>query len=74
MDCWSQYYMLTIITFLIIVIAETSHIRTIDVHQDERIRLECIVTSKLDAEEVRMCRISFFSVKCICFVFTSYRW
>lgn len=35
-----------------VINAENGHIRTIDAQQDERIRLECTVTSKSDAEEV----------------------
>lgn len=51
MDWCLWYYFLTGI-FYVTVIADNAHIRTIDVQQDERIRLECTVTSKFDVEEV----------------------
>ncbi|CAF0756451.1 unnamed protein product [Rotaria sp. Silwood1] len=56
MDWCLCYYFLTII-FYVTIIADIGHIRTIDVQQDERIRLECTVTSKLDAEEAMWMRI-----------------
>jgi hypothetical protein len=48
---WLWYYFL-LSTVLITVLADIGPVRTLDAQQDERIRLECTVTSKLDAEEV----------------------
>jgi hypothetical protein len=53
MDWWLWYYYLTSILF-VTVIADLDNVRIIDAQQDERIRLECTVTSKIDAEEVRV--------------------
>ncbi|CAF2984801.1 unnamed protein product [Rotaria socialis] len=54
---WYLWYYLFISPLYVTIIADTSHIRTIDVQQDERVRLECTVTSKLDAEEAMWMRI-----------------
>ncbi len=55
MDWWLCFYVFANL-FLITVTTNTTtdigHIRTLDAQQDERIRFECTVTSKLDAEEV----------------------
>ena len=51
MSGWSHCLILANI-FLVTVTADLGHIRTLDAQQDERVRLECTVTSKLDAEEV----------------------
>jgi hypothetical protein len=53
MDWWLWFYIFTIL-FLVTVTTTTDigHVRTLDAQQDERIRLECTVTSKSDAEEV----------------------
>jgi hypothetical protein len=47
---WQWYFLASIL--LVTVNADIGHIRTLDAQQDERIRLECTVTSKLDVEEV----------------------
>ncbi|CAF1169112.1 unnamed protein product [Rotaria sordida] len=54
---WCLYYHFLNIIFYVTINANIDHIRTIDVQQDERIRLECTVTSKLDAEEAMWMRI-----------------
>lgn len=51
MDRWSYCSILANV-LLVAVTADIGHIRTVDAQQDERVRLECTVTSKLDAEEV----------------------
>jgi hypothetical protein len=51
MDWWLWFYFF-INLFLVTATTDTGHVRTLDAQQDERIRLECTVTSKLDAEEV----------------------
>ncbi|CAF1425628.1 unnamed protein product [Adineta steineri] len=53
---WYYYYFFTS-TFFVTIIANTDYIHTVDAQQDERIRLECTVTSKLDAEEAMWMRI-----------------
>ncbi len=45
-----NYCYLVLIT--IVFVSITADIRKLDVQQDERIRLECTLTSKADAEEV----------------------
>jgi hypothetical protein len=57
---WSYWFILANM-FLAGVTAHLNHIRTVDAQQDERIRLECTVTSKLDAEEVS-CQQELFSL------------
>ncbi|UJR35712.1 hypothetical protein I4U23_028462 [Adineta vaga] len=56
MDWLVWYYFLINILF-VTVIADTDHIKAIYGQQDERIRLECIVSSRLDAEEAMWMRI-----------------
>lgn len=51
MDWW-LYFSIFINLFLLTIAHDTGLVRKVDVQQDERIRLECTVTSKLDAEEV----------------------
>ena len=51
MDWLVWYYFLISISF-VTVIADTGHVKAIYGQQDERIRLECTVSSRLDAEEV----------------------
>ena len=46
-----QWYFLISLCF-VTTTADIGHVLTVDVQQDERIRLECTVTSKLDVEEV----------------------
>jgi hypothetical protein len=52
MDWWLQFYFFANVFLVIVTTTDLGHIRTLDAQQDERIRLECTVTSKLDAEEV----------------------
>ena len=67
MDRWLRYYFLSSIV-LIPTIADGGHVRILDAQQDERVRLECTVTSKLDAEEV--CREYRFFLRLNDFTFT----
>lgn len=53
MYSWLYWYLLLLKFIIIEVIANTAHIRSVDAQQNERIRLECKLSSKLDAEEVR---------------------
>lgn len=50
MDWW--YFLLSI--YFVTAAADIPRVHTLNVQQDERIRLECIVTTKQDAEEVRL--------------------
>ena len=50
MDCW--YFLISI--YFVSVTADIGHVLTLNVQQDERIRLECTLTSKADAEDVRI--------------------
>ena len=52
MEWWSCLYFLANIFLVTTTTTDIGHVRTLDAQQDERIRLECTVTSKLDAEEV----------------------
>jgi hypothetical protein len=55
MDWWLWFYFfanLFLVTVTRTTTTDIGHVRTLDAQQDERIRLECTVTSKLDAEEV----------------------
>lgn len=52
MDWWLCFYFFANILFITVTSNDLGHVRTLDVQQDERIRLECSVTSKFDAEEV----------------------
>ena len=56
MDWWSWFYFFANLCLIIVTTTTTttnnSYIRALDAQQDERIRLECTVTSKSDAEEV----------------------
>jgi hypothetical protein len=48
MDEW--YFLISL--FFVTTTADIGHVLTVDVQQDERIRFECELTSKIDAEEV----------------------
>ena len=50
MDWW--YFFISI--FFVSVTADIGRVHTLNVQQDERIRLECTLTSKKDAEAVNM--------------------
>jgi hypothetical protein len=54
MDWW--YFFLSI--FFVSVTADIGRVHTLNIQQDERVRLECTLTSKKDAEEVNM-KLSF---------------
>ncbi|CAF1247805.1 unnamed protein product [Adineta ricciae] len=56
MDWLVWYYFLISVSF-VTVIADAGHVKAIYGQQDERIRLECIVSSRLDAEEAMWMRI-----------------
>ena len=64
MEWWSCFYFFANI-FLVTTTTDIGHVRALDAQQDERIRLECTVTSKLDAEEVcveyRFLRLNAFT-------------
>jgi hypothetical protein len=47
-----RYFFISI--FFVSVSADIGHVLTLNVLQDERIRFECTLTSKTDAEEVKM--------------------
>jgi hypothetical protein len=51
MNYWS-FFLIHIFFFLITT--NSGDVPTLDVQQDERIRLECTLTSKSDAEEVNL--------------------
>ncbi len=55
MNYW--YYFIIINLFFVSITADIGHVLTVDVQQDERIRLECTLTSKTDAEEVSFMKI-----------------
>ena len=50
----NYWYFFLINIFFVSVITDIDHVPTLDVQQNERIRLECILTSKSDAEEVNL--------------------
>jgi hypothetical protein len=52
--------------FAIFFISINANIQKIDVQQNERIRLECTLTSKVDAEEVNF-YIRIHSIECLIF-------
>ena len=55
MDWWLCFYYLLAQTILVTIAQNSTDfnsIRVLDAQQDERIRLECSMTSKFDAEEV----------------------
>lgn len=63
MDCW--YFFLSV--YFVTATADIGRVHTFNIQQDERVRLECVVTSKQDAEEVKANLV--FKVIVIFFVF-----
>ncbi len=59
MNCW---YFFIIDIFFVSVIVNIGHVLKLDAQQDERIRLECTLTSKADAEEVNLMKNIFNSI------------
>lgn len=66
MDWWLYFYIFTNL-ILITFTTNIGPIRTLDAQQDERVRLECTVTSKLDAEEV--C-VEYYFIRLNDFIYT----
>jgi hypothetical protein len=56
MNCW---YFFIIHIFFVSIIADIGQVLRLDAQQDERIRLECTLTSKADAEEVNLTKNIF---------------
>ena len=49
MDWW--YFFLSV--YFVTATADIARVHTFNIQQDERVRFECVVTSKQDAEEVK---------------------